>query len=207
MIRYVALLRGINISGKNKISMSELKNGFEELNFFEVITYINSGNIIFIIPPTTYEEVFLEIGAAKPEYEKISNYKNAIFWSFDLKSYSKTNWIKTANTDCNHGQGLAVIHPIVYKHIYKDGLDKFVRFAKEVWNVETENKTDDEIANLGIKALSDFIKEIGLPITLTQMNITDKEILRKVADSSNITKGCCKELSHEEIYEILEKCL
>lgn len=47
MKRYTALLRGINISGKNKIPMSELKKGFAELNFTEVVTYLNSGNVIF----------------------------------------------------------------------------------------------------------------------------------------------------------------
>lgn len=47
MERYVALLRGINISGKNKISMAELKKGFIELGFTEVTTYLNSGNIVF----------------------------------------------------------------------------------------------------------------------------------------------------------------
>ena len=47
MKRYVALLRGINISGKNKISMAELKESLAELDFAEVTTYLNSGNIIF----------------------------------------------------------------------------------------------------------------------------------------------------------------
>lgn len=47
MKRYIALLRGINISGKNKISMPELKKRFEELDFAEVATYLNSGNVIF----------------------------------------------------------------------------------------------------------------------------------------------------------------
>ncbi len=47
MKRYVALLRGINISGKNKLSMAELKKGFEKLAFEEVKTYLNSGNVIF----------------------------------------------------------------------------------------------------------------------------------------------------------------
>lgn len=48
MKRYIALLRGINISGKNKISMSELKAGFAELGYTAVSTYLNSGNIIFL---------------------------------------------------------------------------------------------------------------------------------------------------------------
>lgn len=47
MKRYIALLRGINVSGKNKIAMSELKKGVEELSFSDVVTYLNSGNIVF----------------------------------------------------------------------------------------------------------------------------------------------------------------
>ena len=47
MKRYIALLRGINISGKNKIAMSELKEGVTELGFEDVVTYLNSGNVIF----------------------------------------------------------------------------------------------------------------------------------------------------------------
>ena len=163
MNRYIALLRGINISGKNKIAMSELKRGFTELGFIEVTTYLNSGNVvfscalddenilsqkikllikerfeldipvfiisqkelgallnnapdwwgkdnkeiydnlIFLISPLSYEEFYHEIGNPKEEYEKVYNYKNAIFWSFSRKDYQKTNWwSKTANTKLSH---------------------------------------------------------------------------------------------------------
>ncbi|MGN1305549.1 MAG: DUF1697 domain-containing protein [Oscillospiraceae bacterium] len=47
MKRYIALLRGVNISGKNKIVMSELKEAFEKLGFTDVKTYLNSGNVVF----------------------------------------------------------------------------------------------------------------------------------------------------------------
>ena len=47
MKRYIALLRGINISGKNRITMSDLKAGFIELGYTAVSTYLNSGNVIF----------------------------------------------------------------------------------------------------------------------------------------------------------------
>lgn len=47
MTRYIALLRGINISGKNKISMPELKAALIEKGFSEVSTYLNSGNAAF----------------------------------------------------------------------------------------------------------------------------------------------------------------
>lgn len=47
MKRYIALLRGINVAGKNKIVMSELKKDMSELGFSNVLTYLNSGNIVF----------------------------------------------------------------------------------------------------------------------------------------------------------------
>ncbi|MDO4556735.1 MAG: iron-containing alcohol dehydrogenase, partial [Lachnospiraceae bacterium] len=68
-----------------------------------------------------------------------------------------------AYTDCNHGQGLAVIHPALYRHIYESGLSRFARFAECVWTVDTEGKSEKEIALAGIDALAAFIKEMGLP--------------------------------------------
>ena len=47
MKRYIAFLRGINVGGKNKIPMAELKKEFEKLGFREVKTYLNSGNVAF----------------------------------------------------------------------------------------------------------------------------------------------------------------
>ncbi len=159
MKRYIALLRGINISGKNKVPMAELKKGFETLAFVEVKTYLNSGNVIFssdednirkltdkieemiknqfgldipvfvlsrealedilqnapdwwgsenkeiydnlifIIPPAAFSDVYNEIGEPKKELERIKDYKEVIFWSFSRKDYQKTNWWpKTAGT-------------------------------------------------------------------------------------------------------------
>ena len=158
MKRYAAFLRGINISGKNKVPMADLKKGFESLDFGEVKTYLNSGNVIFssdkediekltkqietmiieqfgfeipvfvisqerleeillnapdwwgddnqeiydnlifMIPPTAFSDVFDEIGEPKEGLEKIQNYKETIFWSFHRKDYQKTNWwSKTAS--------------------------------------------------------------------------------------------------------------
>lgn len=111
-----------------------------------------------------------------------------------------------AYTDCNHGQGLAVIHPVLYRHIYKDGAERFARFSKNVWGIEEKNTTE-ETALAGVEALADFIKEIGLPISFTQMGISADTDLRAIADSTNITAGCCKKLSHDEIYEILKECI
>lgn len=110
-----------------------------------------------------------------------------------------------AYTDCNHGRGLAVIHPVLYRHICPHGTKRFARFAQRVWNIAPRN-TDAETAFAGVEALAAFIKEIGLPTTFTELGIPDDTDLRAVANSTNITAGCCKRLTHEEIYEILMEC-
>ena len=109
-----------------------------------------------------------------------------------------------AYTNCNHGQGLAAIHPVFYRYLIPYNLQKFVRFAEEVWCVEMLDKADEQIANDGIDALADFICEMGLPTSLSDMGITDDKILRQVADTSFITPGCCKQLTADEIYSILQ---
>jgi uncharacterized protein (DUF1697 family) len=53
MPRYVALLRGINVGGKNLIPMPALKTAFEEAGFDDVRTYIQSGNVVFTAPPSS----------------------------------------------------------------------------------------------------------------------------------------------------------
>ena len=100
MTRYIALLRGINISGKNKISMPDLKTALGEKGFADVKTYLNSGNkdiydnLIFAIAPYSIETVAEKIGEPTVELEKVELCGNAAFWSFDRKLYAKANWWK-----------------------------------------------------------------------------------------------------------------
>ena len=112
-----------------------------------------------------------------------------------------------AYTDCNHGCGLAVIHPALYRHIYTGAVERFAHFAVTVWGVSAEGKTREETALAGIQALADFIKEIGLPSNFAELGIeADEAMLRAVAETSNIQAGCCRKLTAEEIFEILMEC-
>ncbi len=111
-----------------------------------------------------------------------------------------------AYTDCNHGCGLAVIHPAYYRHIYKDGMSKFIRFARNVWNIPTEGKTSDEVALSGIQALEDFIKKIELPTTLRELGMNNKDMLPDIAASTNVAPGSYGNMSKKAILEILIEC-
>ena len=57
MREYIAFLRGINISGRNKIVMSDLKTEFEQLGFSDVTTYLNSGNVCFLAENENITEI------------------------------------------------------------------------------------------------------------------------------------------------------
>ena len=104
-----------------------------------------------------------------------------------------------AYTDCNHGQGLAVLHPTFYRHIYHSAEKKFDRWAQEVWLVQH--------AQQAIDALEDLINEVGLPTTLADMGITlADDTIKAIADSTVITPGCCKRLTPDEIEQILREC-
>ena len=107
-----------------------------------------------------------------------------------------------AYTDCNHGQGLAVIHPALYRRYLPEGAPKLARMAREVWGVKDND--DVRAANTGIDLLEDFIQEIGLPTRWSQMGITDEKVMRDSADTCVLTSGCCKRFTRDEIYEILK---
>ncbi len=109
-----------------------------------------------------------------------------------------------AYTDCAHGMGLAAITIPYFKHIYSFGLDKFVRYATEVWGVSPLNKTKDQIALEGIDALARFIKECGMASTLKELGAT-KEMLEKIANST-VQGGRYKKVNHTEILQILQEC-
>ena len=111
-----------------------------------------------------------------------------------------------AYTDCNHGQGLAVIHPAYYRHIFRDGLDKFGRFAANVWMIPREKKSREELAAAGLDALEAFIRELGLPTSLRQLGVRDKKQLPVIAGSCHFSPGGYRKMMPEEILEILQEC-
>ena len=110
-----------------------------------------------------------------------------------------------AYTDCNHGQGLAVIHPALYRRMLPEGKVKFARMGRAVWGVE--GGSEEETAALAIDALEAFIQEIGMPLRWHEMDITDESVLRAAADTCLLMPGCCKRFSRDEIFEALRERL
>ena len=110
-----------------------------------------------------------------------------------------------AYTDCNHGQGLAVIHPAYYRHIVKDAPQPVPRLRRVVFGVD-----QGAAPEAAVDALAAFIEGCGLPTKLGQLRSRvpiDKPLLRQVADSCNLIPTNPRTLTHDEVYDILCECL
>ena len=93
-----------------------------------------------------------------------------------------------AYTDCAHGAGLAAISPAYYRYISPYGLDKFVRFAKNIWNIDTDNLNPEDAAEAGIQKMEEFIKMLKLPLSIKELGVTE-EMLPLIANSTVLGGG------------------
>ncbi len=112
-----------------------------------------------------------------------------------------------AYLNCNHGEGLAVLHPVYYRHICEAGAKKFARFAAAVWDIQPDGRSEIDLAKAGVEALADFIKELGMPTTLGELGVDGSVDLKAIADSCACVPGAYKIMTHEEILEIFRECL
>lgn len=108
--------------------------------------------------------------------------------------------------DIPHGAGLAIVHPMLLRYIYKEHLPRFVRFAKNIWHIDIAGKTDEEVALAGLDALRQYFRSLGAPTTLQEVNIP-ASALPAIAASANRFKTSYSDLQTEDILKIYESCL
>ena len=111
-----------------------------------------------------------------------------------------------AYTDATHGMTLAAVSLPYYRHILPYGLQKFVRFAKNVWGVDPTGKSDEEVANEGLACLESWMKELGLVMNITELG-ANEEMIEGIAKATLVMEGGYKVLTHEEIVKILKESL
>ena len=156
------------------------------------------------------------IAVADPlNYEARSNIMWTATWALNtLVSMGKeTDWevhmigqAISAHTDATHGMTLAAVSLPYYKLIMPYGLDKFVRFAVNVWGVSVEGKTKEEIALDGLKEMEKWMREIGLVLNAKKLGV-EPDMLGAIADSTLIMQGGYKVLTRADIIDILEESL
>ena len=149
------------------------------------------------------------------DYEARSNIMWTATWALNtLVSRGKsTDWMVHmlgqsvgAYTDATHGMTLAAVSLPYYRHILPYGLQKFKRFAVNVWDVDPSGKTDEQVAEEGLQAMENWMNELGLVMNISQLGATE-DMIEGIADGTLIMPGGYKVLEHDEIVEILKESL
>ena len=149
------------------------------------------------------------------DYEARSNIMWTATWALNtlIAKGKTTDWevhmlgqAVGAYTDATHGMTLAAVSMAYYKYIMPYGLAKFKRFAENVWGVDPAGKSDEEVANEGLAAMENWMKELGLVMNITDLGVTP-DMLEGLADATLIMDGGYKVLSREEVIDIFKNSL
>lgn len=111
-----------------------------------------------------------------------------------------------AYTDATHGMTLSAISIPYYRYILPFGLEKFKRYAIHVWDVEIAGKSDEDIAEEGLQRMESFMKKLGLVMNIKDLGVKDA-MIAGIAEGSFLMQGGYKELTKEEIVQILKNSL
>lgn len=156
------------------------------------------------------------IAVKDPEnYEARSNIMWTATWALNtlLDMGKTTDWMVHmigqsigAYTDATHGMTLSAVSIPYYRAICPYGLQKFKRFAMNVWDVNPEGKTDEAIADEGLKAMESWMREMGLVMNIRELGVTE-DMLPGIVKGTFILDGGYKVLTEDEIMEILKESM
>ena len=157
-----------------------------------------------------------EIAVKNPtDYEARSNIMWTATWALNtlIAKGKTTDWevhmlgqAVGAHTDATHGMTLSAVSMAYYKLIMPYGLKKFVRYAVNVWGVNSAGKTDETIAEEGLAAMEAWMRRIGLVMNLTDLGVTE-DMIDGIVKSTLIMEGGYKVLTQGEVREVLKNSL
>ena len=149
------------------------------------------------------------------DYEARSNIMWTATWALNtLTAQGKTtDWevhmigqAVGAYTDATHGMTLAAVSMAYYRYIMPFGLKKFARYAVNVWGVNAEGKSEEQVATEGLVAMESWMNKIGLVMNLKDLGVTP-DMIEGIADATLIMQGGYKVLTREEVIDILKQSL
>lgn len=146
------------------------------------------------------------------DYEARSNIMWTASWALNtlIAKGKATDWMVHmigqsvgAYTDATHGMTLAAVSMAYYRYICPYGLDKFKRFAINVWGVDPAGKSDEAIAAEGLDRMEAWMNKLGLVMKISDLGVTE-DMIEGIADGTFILDGGYKKLDHEEVVNILK---
>ncbi|MGN0514037.1 MAG: iron-containing alcohol dehydrogenase [Lachnospiraceae bacterium] len=149
------------------------------------------------------------------DYEARSNIMWTATWALNtlVEKGKSTDWMVHmlgqavgAVTDATHGMTLSAVSLPYYRFIMDAGLAKFVRFAENVWGIDPQGKEDREIALAGLDAMEQWMKELGLTMSLSEIGATE-DMLEDIVNATLIMDGGYRILTKDEVREIIKQSM
>ncbi|MDE6471663.1 MAG: iron-containing alcohol dehydrogenase [Clostridia bacterium] len=146
------------------------------------------------------------------DYEARSNIMWTATWALNtlVAKGKTTDWMVhmlgqavAAYTDATHGMTLAAVSMPYYRYILPYGTAKFARYAVNVWNVNSEGKSETQVAYEGLEIMEKWMKKIGLIMNITELGAT-KEILDGMVKSTLIMDGGYKVMDEKDVRAVLK---
>ncbi|MDE7256411.1 MAG: iron-containing alcohol dehydrogenase, partial [Clostridia bacterium] len=146
------------------------------------------------------------------DYEARSNIMWTATWALNtlVAKGKTTDWMVhmlgqavAAHTDATHGMTLAAVTMPYYRYILPYGLDKFARYAVNVWGVNPKGKTKEQTANEGLNVMEAWMKKIGLVMNITELGATE-DMLEGMVKSTLIMDGGYKVMNEKDIRAVLK---
>ena len=145
-------------------------------------------------------------------YEARSNIMWTATWALNtlIAKAKSTDWevhmigqAVGAVTNATHGMTLSAVSLAYYNKIKSYGLKKFARFAVNVWGINPAGKTDNELADAGLKALEDWMNKIGVVMHLAELGVNES-MYQDIVDGTFLLEGGYKVLTRDDVIEILK---
>ena len=149
------------------------------------------------------------------DYEARSNIMWLATWALNtfVEKGKTTDWevhmlgqAVGAHTDATHGMTLSAVSLPYYRYILPYGAERFARHAVNVWGVNPEGKSTEEVGEEGLSVMEKWMKKIGLVTSISELGVTEEDI-DAVADSTLVMKGGYKVLTKDDIKAILRASL
>lgn len=149
------------------------------------------------------------------DYEARSNIMWTATWALNtlVAKGKSTDWMVHmlgqavgAVTDATHGMTLSAVSLAYYKYIMDSGLNKFVRFAENVWNINPDGKSDKEIALAGLDAMESWMRELGLAMSIQEVGVKEN-MIDDIVNATLILDGGYKLLTKDDIRTILNNAM
>lgn len=149
------------------------------------------------------------------DYEARSNIMWTATWALNtlVAKGKSTDWMVHmlgqsvgGHTNATHGMTLAAVSLAYYRHIMKSGLEKFKRFAVNVWDVTAEGKSDEQIAEEGLMAMESWMKELELTMNLTELGVKE-EMVQDLVKTTLVMRGGYKVMNPKDIEEVFRESL